>query len=76
MIEDRQRDQATQSYKDTSSVRYGVSRIRNLMHDLLIVKPYLLLEFGTTNYGVIGGGKDDNASPEQITKGKETVKSY
>ncbi|MGU3397272.1 MFS transporter [Priestia sp. D51] len=74
MIEDRQRDQATQSYKDTSSVRYGVSRIRNLMHDLLIVKPYLLLEFGTTNYGVIGGGKDDNASPEQITKGKETVK--
>ncbi|PES95238.1 hypothetical protein CN510_15855 [Priestia megaterium] len=74
MIEDRQRDQATQSYKDTSSVRYGVSRIRNLMHDLLIVKPYLLLEFGTTNYGVIGGGKDDNASPAQITKGKETVK--
>ncbi|MGG1910822.1 MFS transporter [Priestia megaterium] len=74
MIKDRQRDQATQSYKDTSSVRYGVSRIRNLMHDLLIVKPYLLLEFGTTNYGVIGGGKGDNASSEQIKKGKETVK--
>ncbi|WP_336072798.1 CD3337/EF1877 family mobilome membrane protein [Priestia megaterium] len=74
MIEDRQRDQATQSYKDTSSVRYGVSRIRNLMHDLLIVKPYLLLEFGTTNYGVIGGGKSDNASLAQIKKGKETVK--
>ncbi|PFA94152.1 hypothetical protein CN383_26935 [Priestia megaterium] len=75
MIEDRQRDQATQSYKDTSSVRYGVSRIRNLMHDLLIVKPYLLLEFGTTNYGVIGGGKNDNASSAQIKKGKETVKN-
>ncbi|MED4116344.1 CD3337/EF1877 family mobilome membrane protein [Priestia megaterium] len=74
MVQDRQQDQATQSYKDTSSVRYGVSRIRNLMHDLLIVKPYLLLEFGTTNYGVIGGGKDDNASPSQIKAGKETVK--
>jgi len=74
MIKDRQEDQATQSYKDTSSVRYGVSRIRNLMHDLLIVKPYLLLEFGTTNYGVIGGGKDDNASPAQIKEGKKTVK--
>ncbi|MFB8426292.1 CD3337/EF1877 family mobilome membrane protein [Priestia megaterium] len=74
MIEDRQRDQATQSYKDASSVRYGVSRIRNLMHDLLIVKPYLLLEFGTTNYGVIGGGENDNASSAQIKKGKETVK--
>ncbi|MQR86893.1 hypothetical protein GFV16_13315 [Bacillus megaterium] len=74
MIEDRQRDQATQSYKDTSSVRYGVSRIRNLMHDLLIVKPYLLLEFGTTNYGVIGGGKGDNASSGQIKEGKQKVK--
>ncbi|WP_427125053.1 CD3337/EF1877 family mobilome membrane protein (plasmid) [Priestia megaterium] len=74
MIKDRQQDQATQSYRDTSSVRYGVSRIRNLMHDLLIVKPYLLLEFGTTNYGVIGGGKDDNASPAQIKEGKEKVK--
>ncbi|PFP32995.1 hypothetical protein COK03_26885 [Priestia megaterium] len=74
MIQDRQEDQATQSYKDTSSVRYGVSRIRNLMHDLLIVKPYLLLEFGTTNYGVIGGGKADNASSTQIKAGKETVK--
>ncbi|QSX23963.1 CD3337/EF1877 family mobilome membrane protein [Priestia megaterium] len=74
MIQDRQQDQATQSYKDTSSVRYGVSRIRNLMHDLLIVKPYLLLEFGTTNYGVIGGGKDDNASPSQIKAGKDKVK--
>ncbi|PFK64546.1 hypothetical protein COJ21_26160 [Priestia megaterium] len=74
MIKDRQEDQATQSYKDTSSVRYGVSRIRNLMHDLLIVKPYLLLEFGTTNYGVIGGGKADNASPTQIKKGEEKVK--
>jgi MFS family permease len=74
MIKDRQEDQATQSYKDTSSVRYGVSRIRNLMHDLLIVKPYLLLEFGTTNYGVIGGGKADNASPAQIKAGKEKVK--
>ncbi|MDD1516178.1 CD3337/EF1877 family mobilome membrane protein [Priestia megaterium] len=74
MIKDRQEDQATQSYKDTSSVRYGVSRIRNLMHDLLIVKPYLLLEFGTTNYGVIGGGKADNSSPEQIKKGKQKVK--
>ncbi|WP_179924551.1 CD3337/EF1877 family mobilome membrane protein [Priestia megaterium] len=74
MIEDRQRDQATQSYKDTSSVRYGVSRIRNLMHDLLIVKPYLLLEFGTTNYGVIGGGKGDNASVAQIKAGKQKVK--
>ncbi|MGG0403174.1 type IV secretion system protein [Priestia megaterium] len=74
MIKDRQEDQATQSYKDTSSVRYGVSRIRNLMHDLLIVKPYLLLEFGTTNYGVIGGGKADNASPTQIKAGKEKVK--
>lgn len=74
MIEDRQRDQATQSYKDTSSVRYGVSRIRNLMHDLLIVKPYLLLEFGTTNYGVIGGGKGENASTAQIKAGKQKVK--
>ncbi|MFS0621118.1 CD3337/EF1877 family mobilome membrane protein [Priestia megaterium] len=74
MIQDRQEDQATQSYKDTSSVRYGVSRIRNLMHDLLIVKPYLLLEFGTTNYGVIGGGKTDNTSSTQIKAGKETVK--
>lgn len=74
MVQDRQQDQATQSYKDTSSVRYGVSRIRNLMHDLLIVKPYLLLEFGTTNYGVIGGGKADNTSPAQIKKGKETIK--
>ncbi|MGG3178112.1 type IV secretion system protein [Priestia megaterium] len=74
MIQDRQEDQSMQSYKDTSSVRYGVSRIRNLMHDLLIVKPYLLLEFGTTNYGVIGGGKTDNASSAQIKAGKETVK--
>ncbi|WP_176586054.1 CD3337/EF1877 family mobilome membrane protein [Priestia megaterium] len=74
MIQDRQEDQATQSYKDTSSVRYGVSRIRNLMHDLLIIKPYLLLEFGTTNYGVIGGGKADNSSPAQIKEGKEKVK--
>src|SRR6478735_5356792 len=74
MIQDRQEDQSMQSYKDTSSVRYGVSRIRNLMHDLLIVKPYLLLEFGTTNYGVIGGGKDDNASPAQIKEGKKKVK--
>src|SRR6478735_11394009 len=74
MIKDRQEDQATQSYKDTSSVRYGVSRIRNLMHDLLIVKPYLLLEFGTTNYGVIGGGKGHNASAAQIKAGKEKVK--
>ncbi|MFE7083247.1 CD3337/EF1877 family mobilome membrane protein [Priestia megaterium] len=74
MIKDRQEDQATQSYKDTSSVRYGVSRIRNLMHDLLIVKPYLLLEFGTTNYGVIGGGKADNASSAQIKTGKQKVK--
>ncbi|MBE5103288.1 CD3337/EF1877 family mobilome membrane protein [Priestia aryabhattai] len=74
MIKDRQEDQATQSYKDTSSVRYGVSRIRNLMHDLLIVKPYLLLEFGTTNYGVIGGGKADNASSTQIKAGKDKVK--
>ncbi|MEH7209166.1 type IV secretion system protein [Priestia megaterium] len=74
MIQDRQEDQAAQSYKDTSSVRYGVSRIRNLMHDLLIVKPYLLLEFGTTNYGVIGGGKADNASTAQIKAGKDTVK--
>ncbi|MBT2259271.1 CD3337/EF1877 family mobilome membrane protein [Priestia megaterium] len=74
MIKDRQEDQATQSYKDTSSVRYGVSRIRNLMHDLLIVKPYLLLEFGTTNYGVIGGGKADNASSTQIKAGKQKVK--
>ncbi|MGC9934876.1 CD3337/EF1877 family mobilome membrane protein [Priestia aryabhattai] len=74
MIKDRQQDQATQSYRDTSSVRYGVSRIRNLMHDLLIVKPYLLLEFGTTNYGVIGEGKNDNASPAQIKEGKEKVK--
>ncbi|MGG0834385.1 type IV secretion system protein [Priestia aryabhattai] len=74
MIQDRQEDQATQSYKDTSSVRYGVSRIRNLMHDLLIVKPYLLLEFGTTNYGVIGGGKADNSSPAQIKAGKDKVK--
>ncbi|MDP1443074.1 CD3337/EF1877 family mobilome membrane protein [Priestia megaterium] len=74
MIQDRQEDQSMHSYKDTSSVRYGVSRIRNLMHDLLIVKPYLLLEFGTTNYGVIGGGKNDNASPSQIKAGKDTVK--
>ncbi|NGY93866.1 hypothetical protein F3K44_31370 [Bacillus megaterium] len=64
-------DQANTSYTNEDSVRYGLSQIRNLMHDLLIVKPYLLLEFGTTNYGVIGGGKAKNSTPAQINKGKE-----
>ncbi|MBU8690688.1 type IV secretion system protein [Priestia megaterium] len=67
-------DQVNTSYTNEDSVRYGLSQIRNLMHDLLIVKPYLLLEFGTTNYGVIGGGKAKNSTPEQIKKGKEIVK--
>ncbi|MED3852089.1 type IV secretion system protein [Priestia megaterium] len=67
-------DQANASYTNEDSVRYGLSQIRNLMHDLLIVKPYLLLEFGTTNYGVIGGGKDKNATGEQIKQGKQKVK--
>ncbi|MEH7563096.1 CD3337/EF1877 family mobilome membrane protein, partial [Priestia megaterium] len=67
-------DQTNTSYTNEDSVRYGLSQIRNLMHDLLIVKPYLLLEFGTTNYGVIGGGKAKSSTPEQIKVGKEKVK--
>ncbi|SFH47099.1 TrbL/VirB6 plasmid conjugal transfer protein [Priestia megaterium] len=67
-------DQANTGYTNEDSVRYGLSQIRNLMHDLLIVKPYLLLEFGTTNYGVIGGGKTKSSTPEQIKAGKEEVK--
>ncbi|WP_377520392.1 CD3337/EF1877 family mobilome membrane protein [Priestia megaterium] len=67
-------DQANTSYANEDSVRYGLSQIRNLMHDLLIVKPYLLLEFGTTNYGVIGGGKAESSTPKQIKGGKEKVK--
>lgn len=66
-------DQTNTSYTNEDSVRYGLSQIRNLMHDLLIVKPYLLLEFGTTNYGVIGGGKAKSSTPEQIKVGKEKV---
>jgi len=67
-------DQTNTSYTNEDSVRYGLSQIRNLMHDLLIVKPYLLLEFGTTNYGIIGGGKAKSSTPEQIKVGKEKVK--
>ncbi|MDP1471775.1 type IV secretion system protein [Priestia megaterium] len=67
-------DQANTSYTNEDSVRYGLSQIRNLMHDLLIVKPYLLLEFGTTNYGIIGGGKAESSTPKQIKDGKEKVK--
>lgn len=63
-------------YKDAQSAKYGLSRIRNLMHDLLIVKPYLMLEFGTTNLAVIGGAKNKNEYNKQnIDAGKEKVKS-
>lgn len=63
-------------YKDAQSAKYGLSRIRNLMHDLLIVKPYLMLEFGTTNLAVIGGAKNKNEYNNQnIDAGKEKVKS-
>ncbi|MEK4678216.1 CD3337/EF1877 family mobilome membrane protein [Bacillus sp. FSL K6-2944] len=63
-------------YKDAQSAKYGLSRIRNLMHDLLIVKPYLMLEFGTTNLAVIGGAKNKNEyNSQNIDAGKEKVKS-
>lgn len=59
-----------------NTVRYGLSRIRNLMHDLLIVKPYLLLEFGSTNLAVIGGAQSQNDyTQENIQAGKDKLKS-
>lgn len=61
---------------DETTVRYGLSRIRNLMHDLLIVKPYLLLEFGTTNLAVIGGAENsDDYTAASVQAGKDKVKS-
>ncbi|MEK5364132.1 CD3337/EF1877 family mobilome membrane protein [Peribacillus castrilensis] len=60
---------------DDNTVRYGLSRIRNLMHDLLIVKPYLLLEFGSTNLAVIGGAQNQNDYTQaNIQAGKDKVK--
>lgn len=31
--------------------------MKNTLHEILIVKPWLQLQFGTTNVNEIGGGK-------------------
>ncbi|MDQ8094898.1 CD3337/EF1877 family mobilome membrane protein [Bacillus amyloliquefaciens] len=61
--------------QDAVSVQYGLSRIRNIMHDAFIVKPWMLLEYGTTNIGMIGGAsKPSDATADNIETGKKKVK--
>lgn len=70
------RGQNVPRYTDATASRYGLSRIRNLLHDLLIVKPYMLMEFGSTNLAVVGGAKNKNEyTQENIDKGKEKIKT-
>ncbi|MED1018572.1 CD3337/EF1877 family mobilome membrane protein [Bacillus atrophaeus] len=66
----------TPRYTDAASSRYGLSRIRNLLHDLLIVKPYMLMEFGSTNLAVVGGAKSKNDfTQKDIDAGKEKLRT-
>lgn len=52
------------SYTEEFTTEYGMSRIGNLLHDLFVVKPYMLLQFGTTNVATIGGGDPDASGDE------------
>ncbi|MCV4329338.1 CD3337/EF1877 family mobilome membrane protein [Bacillus velezensis] len=66
----------TPRYTDAASSRYGLSRIRNLLHDLLIVKPYMLMEFGSTNLAIVGGAKSkSDFTQKDIEAGKEKLRT-
>lgn len=65
-------------FVEQDSSLYGLSRMRNLMHDLLIVKPWLLLQFGTTDLALIGGAENggNEATDDEIQAGKDRVISF
>lgn len=50
--------------KEDTNKYLGVSKMRNVMHDLFIVKPYELMQYGTTDLAVIGGANPDHANAQ------------
>ncbi|ULX29151.1 hypothetical protein H5U44_14535 (plasmid) [Staphylococcus aureus] len=67
---ENQSDQAEASENDVSN-KEGLATMKNTLHEILIVKPWLQLEFGTTNVNEIGGGKagEDN----KVEDGKKLI---
>lgn len=46
----------------------GVSKMHNVMHDLFIVKPYELMQYGTTDLAVIGGANPGHVDADHPTQ--------
>ncbi|PCE16605.1 CD3337/EF1877 family mobilome membrane protein [Staphylococcus pseudintermedius] len=67
---ENQSNQAEASEDDVSN-KEGLATMKNTLHEILIVKPWLQLEFGTTNVNEIGGGKagEDN----KVEDGKKLI---
>ncbi|HEI3038367.1 TPA: CD3337/EF1877 family mobilome membrane protein [Staphylococcus aureus] len=67
---ENQSDQTEASENDVSN-KEGLATMKNTLHEILIVKPWLQLEFGTTNVNEIGGGKagEDN----KVEDGKKLI---
>ncbi|MCS5286981.1 CD3337/EF1877 family mobilome membrane protein [Staphylococcus aureus] len=67
---ENQSNQAEVSEDDVSN-KEGLATMKNTLHEILIVKPWLQLEFGTTNVNEIGGGKagEDN----KVEDGKKLI---
>ncbi|HCX9923747.1 TPA: ABC transporter permease [Staphylococcus aureus] len=61
----------TESSEEDISNKKGLATMKNTLHEILIVKPWLQLEFGTTNVNEIGGGKagEDN----KVEDGKRLI---
>lgn len=67
---ENQSNQSEASEDDVSN-KEGLATMKNTLHEILIVKPWLQLEFGTTNVNEIGGGKvgEDN----KVEDGKKLI---
>ncbi|HFD7614328.1 hypothetical protein APV47_05855 [Staphylococcus aureus] len=67
---ENQSNQAEATEEDVSN-KEGLATMKNTLHEILIVKPWLQLQFGTTNVNEIGGGKagEDN----KVEDGKKLI---
>ncbi|HDH6142633.1 TPA: hypothetical protein PI730_002169 [Staphylococcus aureus] len=50
-------NQSSNVDEENVSNKQGLATMKNTLHEILIVKPWLQLQFGTTNPNEIGGGK-------------------
>ncbi|MDK7754090.1 hypothetical protein QP586_12350 [Staphylococcus sp. UMB10092B] len=66
-------NQSNNSDADENGVsnKEGLANMKNTLHEILIVKPWLQLEFGTTNVNEIGGGKAGETN--KVEDGKKLI---